>query len=340
MKIPERIPILLLAQAMTGCGAWADDAGQHRGVLMWRPYSLPLVASFTVVVLLLAACSGSSDESADTTFAPSTTEQATTTTTASTTVAAATTSTEAQPDSEGSESGEEWDLVWISDSYGAGVAKAWANRIEESEGVEVRVHDYIIGSLTIENTRLMVTDELVAAQGRVTSHEGLSDELADAEIIVVYGNASQTAPSDVWTCARSGADPREPPEYHTLADFAPYGDVFREVFDVVFALRAGRPTVIRTYDAFAAALADWREAGIEPECTASWEAQAAAIHEAADEYGVLTASFYDKFNGVDHNEDAREKGYIADDGWHQSQGAGVNAQVEVLHALGYDPIIP
>ena len=47
---------------------------------MLRPYSLPLVASFTVVVLLLAACSGSSDESADTTLAPTTTEQATTTT--------------------------------------------------------------------------------------------------------------------------------------------------------------------------------------------------------------------------------------------------------------------
>ena len=58
---------------------------------MLRPYSLPLVASFTVVVLLLAACSGSSDESADTTLALATTDAATTTTTASTTTAATTT---------------------------------------------------------------------------------------------------------------------------------------------------------------------------------------------------------------------------------------------------------
>ena len=57
---------------------------------MLRPYSLPLVASFTVV-LLLAACSGSSDDSADTTLAPTTIEQATTTTSASTTTAATTT---------------------------------------------------------------------------------------------------------------------------------------------------------------------------------------------------------------------------------------------------------
>jgi hypothetical protein len=202
------------------------------------------------------------------------------------------------------------------------------------------VHTYIIGFLDVENARLMVTNESLAAQGRVTSYEGIRDELADAEIIVVYGNAAYTVPPDVGTCARPGTDSREPPEYHTSADYAPYGDVFRDIFDTVFELRAGQPTVIRTYDAFAAALADWREAGIEPECTASWEAQADAIHEAADEYGVLTASFYDEFNGPNHDEDAHEKGYIDADGWHQSMGAGVAAQVEVLHALGYDPIIP
>ena len=167
---------------------------------MLRPYSLPLVASFTVVVLLLAACSGSSDESADTTLAPSTTEQATTTT------AASTTTTEALPEVEVPGSGEQWDLVWISDSYGAGVAEAWADRMEESEGVEVRVHNYNPPSLTIENTRLMVTNEQVAAQGRVTSYEGIRDELADAEIIVVFGNPRQKAPSDVETCARPGTD--------------------------------------------------------------------------------------------------------------------------------------
>lgn len=292
---------------------------------MRRPYSLPLVASFTVVVLLLAACGDTADDSADTTVAPTT---ATTTTTTEPT----TTTTEALPEVEVPGSGEPWDLVWISDSYGAGVAEAWADRIEEAEGVEVRVHNYIIGDLTIERAHSMIT-----------SAPTIREELADAEIIVVFGNPSRTAPSDVWTCAtpyRSGTGSREPPEYHTSADFAPYGDVFRDVYDVIFELRAGQPTVIRTYDAFAAPLADWREAGIEPECTASWEAQADAIHEAADEYGVLTASFYDAFNGTNHDEDAREKGYIAADGWHQSQDAGVTAQVEVLHALGYDPTIP
>ena len=298
-----------------------------------QPFTFRWLILFTLVVLLLAACGDTADDSADTTVAPTT--EPTTTATEPTM-----TTTEALSAVEDPGSGEQWDLVWISDSYGAGVADAWADRIEESEGVEVRVHNYIIGDLDIGNTRFMVTKEQVAANGRLKSDEGIRDELADAEIIVVFGNPRQKAPSDVETCARPGTDSREPPEYHTSADFAPYGDAFRDIYDTIFELRAGQPTVIRTYDAFAAALADWREAGIEPECTAAWEAQADAIHEAADEYGVSTASFYDEFNGTNHDEDAREKGYIASDGWHQSQDAGVAAQVEVLHALGYDPTIP
>ena len=281
-------------------------AGVDGGALVLRRRFLLIV----VVALVVGGCSQSDDATSDettTTTTTTTVAPTTTTTTAPTTTAAPTTTTTVDTTVE---TGEEWDLVWISDSIGAGVAEAWVDRIEESEGVEVRLHNYIIGFLDVENTRLMVTDESVAAQGRVKSYEGIRDELADAEIIVVYGNAAYTVPSDVATCARTGTDPRDAPNVYTSADFVPYGDVYREIYDTVFELRSGQPTVIRTFDLFAGPLADWREAGIEPECTAAWEAQADAIHEAADEYGVLTASFYDEFNGTNHDEDASEKGYI------------------------------
>lgn len=173
----------------------------------------------------------------------------------------------------------------------------------------------------------------------ITDDAKIREEVADAEIIVVYGNASQSAPNDVGTCARTGTDPRDPPNVYTSADFAPYGDVFRNIYDTVFELRAGQPTVIRTCDYYSGMLADWQEAGIEPECTTGWEAQADAIHEASDECGVPTASFYDEFNGTDHDEDPREKGYISVDGLRPST-EGTKAQVEVLHALRYDPIVP
>jgi len=283
---------------------------------MLRPYSLPLVASFTVVVLLLAACSGSSDESADTTLAPTTTEQMTTTTTASTTTAATTTTVAAAT----------WDLVWISDSRGFGVAQLWADLIEEAEGVEVRVHDRATPRLSLVQVREWFTHD-----------DEFRGEVADAEIIFVFGNPTGSGPDE--GCAPWTEPYWQPPERATPADWASYGDVLRDILDVVVELRAGQPTVIRVADEWAAPIADWREAGVEAVCTAGWEAQAGVIREAADEYGAGTASWYDAFNGPDHDEDPREKGYISSDGWHQSV-EGAAAQVEVLHTLGYDAIAP
>lgn len=219
---------------------------------------------------------------------------------------------------------EPWDLVWFSDSMGGGVAEAWADLIEEAEGVEVRVHDHVVGGADIELVRGMV---------------GAYREVADAEIIVVYGNPSFTAPQDMSLCLPNSSLLPDLPQRHTAADFAAYGDAYRDIFDIIFELRSGQPTVIRTFDLFTGMLANWRDAGKEAECTAGWEAQAEAIREASDEYGVLTASFYDAFNGVNHDEDADEKGLIDSDDYHASP-EGILAQAEVLHALGYDAIVP
>lgn len=256
---------------------------------MRRPYLLALVASCTLVVLLLAAC-GDSDAQLDTS--------------------------------------EPWDLVWISDSMGGGVAERWADQIEESEGVEVRVHNYVIGGLPLVEARDMLMEQAA-----------IREEVADAEIIVAYGSARDASPDDTGTCHQASAVPRDPPNVYTPADFAPYGDALRDIYDVVFELRAGQPTVIRAFDQFNGMIADLREAGIEAECTATWNSESEVLHEAADDYGVAMASFYDEFNGPDHDEDPREKGYISLDGFHASP-EGTYFQVEILHALGYDAIVP
>ena len=223
---------------------------------------------------------------------------------------------------------EPWDLVWISDSMGGGVAERWADQIEESEGVEVRVHNYVIGGLPLVQTRDMLMEQAA-----------LREEVAEAEIVVVYGAAQYVSPEDTGTCHVPSPTPRDPPNVYTSADFAPYGDVLRDIYDIVFELRAGQPTVIRAFDQFNGMIADLREAGIEPECTATWNSESQALREAADDYGVPMASFYDEFNGPDHDEDPREKGYIYPDGIHASL-EGIAVQVEVLHELGYDAIVP
>ena len=229
---------------------------------------------------------------------------------------------------------EPWDLVWFSDSMGWGVARAWAELIEDVEGVEVRVHDHAIGDASIDRFRQMVNDQ-----------ESIRQEVADAEIIVVFGNAAMTGPPDTEVCHRTPfyiealLIDNGSTEFYTSDDFAAYGDVFRDTFEVIFELRAGQPTVIRVFDKFAGMLVDWRETGIEAECTATYEAEAGAIREAADEYGVAMASVYDAFNGPDHDENPREKGYVAGDGLHTSP-EGASAHAELLHDLGYGAVIP
>jgi hypothetical protein len=174
---------------------------------------------------------------------------------------------------------EPWDLVSISDSFGYGLAATWANRIEEAEGVEVRAHEHAIVSLSLIQARQMVRDR-----------ETIREEIADAEIIFVSGNPDGSIPDDMGTCASASPFPRDPPEHNTPADFAPLGDVLRDILDEIFELRAGQSTVIRVADYFASPIADWREAAIEAECTAGWEAWSGVIREVADEYGVGMAS--------------------------------------------------
>jgi len=238
--------------------------------------------------------------------------------------------TEAAGETEPPETGEGWDLVWFSDSTGWGVADLWGARIEQELGVEVRVHDYATGDLTASLVRTWIE-----AEG--SEHREL---LAGADVIVIFGNPRGSgATSDIGTCVSTSTAPRDPPQRYTAADFRPYRDLLASIYETVFELRKGQPTIVRAIDMYNPVIADWREAGIKAECTAAWEAFSEAIRGTAAEFGVPTASMFDAFNGPNHDEDPREKGFIGSDKQHTTD-EGKAAMVEVLHALGYDPVNP
>jgi lysophospholipase L1-like esterase len=56
----------------------------------------------------------------------------------------------------------------------------------------------------------------------------------------------------------------------------------------------------------------------------------------AAEFDVPVAPVFDTFNGPNHDEDPRDKGYISVDGAHPS-GEGAKAIAELLRDLGYEP---
>jgi len=202
---------------------------------------------------------------------------------------------------------EVWDLVTFGDSSSV-PADMLAQRIEERLGVEVRIHDFW-GAGT-GGAAVNVLDA-------IQSDDQVREAIAGAEFISLEMNPGGTTTGD--------------------ALFSEYADLWRQVYDEIFGLRAGQPTVIRVTDVYVAVLAGWKAAGIEEQCTAGWEAFSGTIKLVADEYGVPMASVYDAFNGPNHDEDPVDKGYIGEDGQHPSE-EGRSVYVDLIDALGYDPI--
>jgi lysophospholipase L1-like esterase len=63
------------------------------------------------------------------------------------------------------------------------------------------------------------------------------------------------------------------------------------------------------------------------------------VQQAADGFNIPTVSVFDAFNGPDHDEDPREKGYIGPDGVHTSV-EGRQLIADLLSEAGYEPIEP
>jgi hypothetical protein len=121
----------------------------------------------------------------------------------------------------------------------------------------------------------------------------------------------------------------------TPEDWQPYRDFLSSVWEAIWEVRDGRPVVPRGYDVYNPWFGQWIELGVEPECTAIWEGQARAAREAAEANGAVFVSFYDLFNGPEHDQDARAKGWIGEDGFHANE-AGGTAAAEALAAVGFE----
>jgi hypothetical protein len=228
--------------------------------------------------------------------------------------------------------GEPVDLVYISNSAGIGVAEKYGKLAAEALGREVRVHDHTgLGSLT----HLL---QLVRSS--------LADEVAGAEIIVVFGDVSDLADTlprpNILTCVEAPGDPGskwQPPVVPTVEDWRAYRDVWNQMYAEIWDLREGRPTILRAQDVWNPFLSQWIEAGIEPECTANWEIQTQVVKEAAEANNAVFVSVYDVFNGPNHDEDPVAKGWIGDDAIHPND-TGRAAIAEALAAVGFEASEP
>jgi len=166
----------------------------------------------------------------------------------------------------------------------------------------------------------------------------LRDLIREAEVVVFFANpldsVSETHPFD-WDCFYSCDKPVDcSPE-----TFETYKAHLDAIYGEILALRNGSPTIIRALDSYILRYSQWVKCGIAEECTVCWENFTATVHQAAADHNIPVAHVYDAFNGPNHDEDPREKGYIGPGGEHTSE-AGQKIIADLLRELGYEPVAP
>jgi hypothetical protein len=239
---------------------------------------------------------------------------------APTVTVAPTAAAEATPGSDA----EPFDLTLLGNSGGFGVAKPYAALAAEALGREVRVHDYSVGGEGPNELLSMV--------------QGLGADVAGAEIIVVIVSPIGVTPASHMACIPFYGDlTGEPPVATSVEDWQDLRDALDQVYDEIWRLRAGQPTIIRTVGS-APWLAQTRQAGIESECMANEEVREQVERSAAEAAGAVFVSWMDLFNGPAHDVDPVEQGSIAD-GVHLND-AGRAVLVEALAATGWEASEP
>ena len=121
--------------------------------------------------------------------------------------------------------------------------------------------------------------------------------------------------------------------------YEPYIENLKAIYEGMLALRNGKPTIIRAVDFYNPIISRHRARSIEVEWTQCWEIFNSAVRRAAEAYDIPLVSVYSAFNGSNHDEDPREKGYIGSDGIHAS-AEGQQAIADLLSESGYEPIEP
>ncbi|NJC95256.1 MAG: hypothetical protein C3F07_14220 [Anaerolineales bacterium] len=218
---------------------------------------------------------------------------------------------------------KELDLVILSDSSLLGVGKYYAAYIEEDLNATVNLHDEWQGSLSAKTLLKQLQKE-----------ERLRRILRDSEVVVYFGNPVGSATGD-WSCV---------PRANYVKDCSPetfseYQATLEAIVEEILALRDGAPTIIRATDFYVPVLTQWREAGLEVECTRCIENMVAAVHEAAAAQNIPVARVYDALNGPNHDVDPRDMGYIGADDIHTSD-LGQQVIASLLRELGYEPVVP
>lgn len=227
-----------------------------------------------------------------------------------------------------------WHLVVIGDSTLSGLANAFAQQIEKDVGVQVVPEDWTSASLMAATVLQM----LQTGNTSGSASEGLPGALKDADVVVMsvvpWGSVVPGKPLDLNGCFYASAPKSCGPE-----TFEKWTTDLETIWGEILRLRAGSPTILRAMDRYNPMVAPWKQNGVFEACTQCWVNMSDAARKAAAAYNIPLLSLLDAFDGPNHDEDPRLKGYIGSDGLLPSD-AGTQYVAEILSKMGYEPVTP
>jgi lysophospholipase L1-like esterase len=216
--------------------------------------------------------------------------------------------------------GEEWLYVALGDSEALCCGKKtypdyYADFIEQDLGVNVTLNNLAVNGSTSQDLLEQLEEESVQSL------------LAEARVVTIV-----TTLNDLFKC-----EMRDTPciEAQLLIAMKNY----QNIIDKVLSLTPAGETIIRiqTYDN--PLVGNWKSLGIFEERNVMFVKWNQSIRDIADRNQILYADVYLDFNGLNGDEDAAEKGYIALDQFHNNE-AGALRIAELLRDLGYAPLSP
>jgi hypothetical protein len=227
-----------------------------------------------------------------------------------------------------------WNLVVIGDSSLWGLADAYAAQIEKDVGVQVKVSDFALPSLSAG----AVLDVLETGKSSNAHLEKLPEALKEAQVVVMFVNPNDSVVLD-HLLDLNGCFDYTPPSSCGPETFMQWTADLEAIWAKIFELRKGKATILRAVDLYNPLVSPWNEHGVFEACTTCWENMSEGARLAAETYGIPFLSRLDAFDGADHTEDPREKGYIVEDGEHPSELAAAYT-AELLAEMGYEPVSP
>lgn len=228
--------------------------------------------------------------------------------------------------------GAVWNLVVIGDSsmweMGAGIAQ----KVQEDTGVQVVLDDFALPALRAST----VLEVLQTGKSPNARLESLPAAVKEAEMVVMFanpvGSVDPTSPLDLEGCFGCSAPNNCAPEA-----FALYQQHLEAIWAEIIKARAGQPTLLVATDIYNPLLEQWDQCSIYEACNICWQGMSTAARQAAEAHGIPFISRYDAFDGQDHREDPRLKGFIRNDGEHPTAEAG-QFFGELIVKLGYQPV--